>query len=75
MRRFTAGGRPSEERLWEVVIGRESWGTLVLLFSPVSGGHVRKSVLVAETMLDAEAELGAMTDSELRERLASSSPW
>jgi len=75
MRRFTAGLTTAEERLWEVVIGKESWGTLVLLFSPVSGGHVRKSVLAAETMLEAEAELGAMTDSELRARLASSSPW
>jgi hypothetical protein len=75
MRRFTAEATPTEERLWEVVIGRESWGTLVLLFSPVSGGDVRKSVLVAETMFEAEAELGALTDGELRERLALSSPW
>jgi hypothetical protein len=56
-------------------VGRESWGTLVLLFTPLAGGDVRKSVLAAETPLAAETELGAMTDDQLRVRLDSSSPW
>ena len=61
--------------MWDVALGRESWGTLVLLFAPARGGDVRKSVLTAETSLAAETELGAMTDDELRGRLASASPW
>lgn len=70
MRPFVADGET-----WEVVIGRESWGTLVLLFTPARGGDVKKSVLLAETPLAAETELGAMTDDELRARLVASSPW
>ena len=45
MRRFTDdAGRP-----WQVVLGKESWGTLVLLFSPDDGGESRTNILTAET--------------------------
>ena len=70
MRRFTAADGP-----YDVVIGHESWGTFVLLFTPPHGGDTRKSVLAAETALAAETELDAMSDDELRARLAESSPW
>ncbi len=62
-------------RLWEVTTGKESWGTLVLLFIPVGGGDTRVSVLDAETMRGASAELDAFTDEALRLRLADSRPW
>jgi hypothetical protein len=64
-----------EGRGWDVVLGKESWGTLVLLFSPRDGGETRTSVLSAETMLAASAELDAMTDDDLRARLLESRPW
>jgi hypothetical protein len=60
---------------WQVMIGKESWGTLVLLFSPESGSETRKSVLQSETMFDASAELDALTDEALRARLRDSDPW
>jgi hypothetical protein len=60
---------------WQVILGKESWGTLVLLFSPDAGGESRTSVLAAETMLAASAELDAMTDDDLRARLRDSRPW
>jgi hypothetical protein len=60
---------------WQVSLGKESWGTLVLLFSPDHGGDARTSILSAETMLDANAELDAMTDDDLRARLRDSRPW
>jgi hypothetical protein len=71
MRSFTddAGAR------WHVMIGKESWGTLVLLFSPESGGGARTSILVAETMFHANAELDALSDDALRARLRDSRPW
>ncbi len=71
MRDFTddAGAR------WQVMIGKESWGTLVLLFSPAHGGDARTSILAAETMFDASAVLGALSDDELRDRLRDSRPW
>lgn len=60
---------------WQVTLGKESWGTLVLLFAPDAGGDTRTSILHAETMFAANAELDALTDDELRERLRDSRPW
>lgn len=62
-------------RRWQVVLGKESWGTLVLLYSPADGGDARTSVLAAETMHRANGELDAMTDDELLVRLRDSRPW
>lgn len=71
MRGFTddAGQR------WQVVLGKESWGTLVLVFSPLAGGDARTSPLAAETSFTANAELDALSDAELRDRLRGSRPW
>jgi hypothetical protein len=60
---------------WQVVLGKESWGTLVLLFTPRHGGDSRTSILAAETALAASAELDALTDDQLRDRLRDSRPW
>jgi hypothetical protein len=65
----------ADGRRWHVVLGKESWGTLVLLFTPVDAGESRTSVLSAETMLAANAELDAMSDDDLRARLRDSRPW
>lgn len=67
--------RDDEGSEWDVTIGRESWGALVLLFSPRAGGAVRKTLLPSETKLDAEQLLTDLPDDELRERLAASQPW
>jgi hypothetical protein len=71
MRRFAA----SDGALWDAVVGHESWGTFVVLFTPVAGGDTRKAVLAEETALAAETELGARSDAELRALLDDSSPW
>lgn len=60
---------------WDVTVGRESWGTFVLLFSRATGGDVRRSVLAAEGMLEAQQELDSLAEDELRERLAAAQPW
>lgn len=62
-------------RRWQITLGKESWGTLVLLFTPTNGGDARTSVLAAETMFDANAELNALSDDDLRARLRDSRPW
>lgn len=70
--------RPFEDdagQRWQVVLGKESWGTLVLLFTPMGAGESRTTVLAAETMLAANAELDAMSDDDLRARLRDSRPW
>ncbi|HEV2146222.1 MAG TPA: hypothetical protein VGR37_02265 [Longimicrobiaceae bacterium] len=71
MRSFT----DAEGRTWDVVPGRESWGTVVLLFSPRQGSGARTAPLASETVRDADQELAEMTEEALRERLAESRPW
>jgi hypothetical protein len=71
MRRFLA----NDGAQWDAVIGHESWGTFVVLFTPVRGGDARKFTLAEETALAAETELGAKSDDELRALLDASSPW
>ena len=71
MRRFSA----KDGALWDAVIGHESWGTFVVLFTPVADGDTRKITLSEETALAAETELGAKSEDELRLLLAESSPW
>jgi hypothetical protein len=71
MRRFSA----NDGALWDAVIGHESWGTFVVLFTPVGGGDARKFTLAEETALAAETELGDKTDDDLRALLTESSPW
>lgn len=71
MRRFTA----SDGAEWDAILGHESWGTFVVLFTPVQGGMVRKAILAAETAMGAETELGALEDDDLRALLTNSSPW
>jgi hypothetical protein len=71
MRRFAA----SDGTAWDAVLGHESWGTFVVLFTPVRGGPVRKTVLAAETAMSAESELEALGDNDLRALLTNSSPW
>jgi hypothetical protein len=60
---------------WSVTIGRESWGSFVLLFTPVTGGATTKAMIAGETALDAERALEGLTEAELRARLAESVPW
>ena len=69
------GFRDAAGAAWDVTTGKESWGTLVLLFSPRAGGEPRKTVLAVETAYAAELALDAMTDEDLRARLAESVPW
>lgn len=62
-------------RQWQVAVGKASYGSLMLLFSAQSGDDMRTSPLSASTHLDAEAELRALDDDELRSRLDDAEPW
>ena len=65
----------AEGRSWDALVGRGSWGSLVILFSLRGDNENRTSDLASETVRQAEQELAALTDAELRERLAASRPW
>lgn len=65
----------AEGRSWDALVGRGSWGSLVILFSLRGANENRTSDLASETVRQAEQELAALTDDELRERLAGSRSW
>lgn len=59
-------------REWDVVLGRESFGTLVALFVPTGAGAVRQTVLRHDSVDDAQRTLDAMDDGALRSLLRAS---
>lgn len=65
----------AEGRSWDVMVGRGSWGSLVLLFSLRGANENRTAELASETVRQAEQELAALSDDEVRARLADSKPW
>lgn len=60
---------------WEAAIGKESYGTLVLLFSAAGSGEIRRLVLEAASRLEAEGELARLNTDDLRSRLRDAEPW
>jgi hypothetical protein len=73
MRRFT------DERgeAWDVVVGRESWGTLYALFVPAGIGRtepVRQTLLRAAGYDQAQRELDSLDEAALREMLRTAVP-
>lgn len=67
--------RDEQGEAWDVMVGRESYGMQVWLFSPRSGGEVRKALMESSTRLDAMQELEQVSEEHLRERLGASVPW
>ena len=64
MRRFS----DAEGRTWDVVLGRESWGTLYALFVPAGVGRdepIRQALLSSSGYDQAQRELEAMDESQL----------
>lgn len=71
MKRF----RDREGTHWEVVAGRESWGTIVALFVPVEEGpEIRQAPLPAEGYGAATTLLDTLSDEALQELLDRSTP-
>ncbi len=67
--------RDGEARLWDVAVAQASYGAHYLVFSARVGGELRKSALAATTRLDAERELRALSEDELRTCLREAEPW
>ncbi len=61
--------------VWDVAVGRESYGMQVVLFFPRGGGAICKSALRADTRLEAEIELDGYDDEELLFLLERAVPW
>lgn len=62
---------------WDVVVGRESWGTYHALFVPASGNRetgVRQALLAATSHAVAAAEIEGMDDAAMHELFERSQP-
>ena len=59
---------------WEAVLGRESWGGLVLLFVPPAGAPIRQAFFPADSYDIAVVELDSMPEQRLRQLLDESQP-
>lgn len=72
MRRF----EDRHGRTWDVVVGRESFGSLLALFVPAAGNPEgnRQALLTAQSQQDAQAELDGLTQDDLDELLERSDP-
>jgi len=65
----------SRGRLWDAVVGRESWGRVVMIFVPADGaGEVLEAPLAASGYEEAERDLDAMDPLALDELLARAAP-
>lgn len=60
---------------WFVAVGKESYGTMVLIFAKSHADEVRKFYFEAAGRLQAEKELAEFSDSELCQALSESQPW
>lgn len=73
MRRF----EDDDGRRWDVVLGRESWGGLHVLFVPAGGDReepVRQAALDAAGRVEAETALARMDDDDLERLFERSEP-
>ena len=71
MRRFT----DRDGNNWEIVAGRESWGTIVALFIPAGDDvEIRQAPLEASGYETATTRLEAMTPADVQEMLDASTP-
>ena len=62
-------------RAWDVVVGRESWGSIFAIFIPRDGDRdIRQAVLDATTYEAGTTELGGLHEEELRALLERSEP-
>lgn len=60
---------------WFVAVGKESYGSMVLIFARSHSTEVRKYYFEASGRLAAERELDSLSDAELAGALADSVPW
>lgn len=70
MRRFVDASGDA----WEVVAGRESWGSIYAIFIAVDRDEMRQSPLEATGYEAATARIETFSEAELRELLRESQP-
>jgi hypothetical protein len=67
--------KDAEGRIWDIAVGKESYGVRVLIFSVRGARDIRKHAMAASSTLAAADELESLSDAELRARLGNAEPW
>lgn len=60
---------------WQVIVGKESFGNMVLLFSRLDSDIVLSHAVAENSRLEAERSLRDMEVGELRRLLRHAVPW
>ncbi|MFT0533532.1 hypothetical protein ACMHYJ_12000 [Castellaniella hirudinis] len=71
MRIFT----DAQGRQWDAALLDASYGNILLIFSARQGQDIRQQLLGADNLAQAENQLAACTDDDLRARLDQAQPW
>ncbi|MDH3316657.1 MAG: hypothetical protein OER43_12955 [Gammaproteobacteria bacterium] len=58
---------------WDVAVGKESYGSMVLFFSRLGNAEVRRCPIEASSRLEAERMLSAFSQETLRSKLTAAS--
>ena len=65
----------TEGRRWQAALLEASYGSVMLVLSPMDGTDVVQHLLGSDNLADAEAELAALDDAALIALLAQAQPW
>jgi hypothetical protein len=69
------GFRDADGQRWDVVVGRESWGTVVAIFLPRNGDQIPRQALLETTSAEEAArDLLDMPEGDLQRLLTISEP-
>ena len=61
--------------IWDAAVERASYGAHFLIFAGRRTGELRRAMLGAATFDEAQRELAALSETDLRERLAAADAW
>lgn len=65
----------AQGRQWDAALLDASYGNILLIFSARQGQDIRQQLLGAENQAQADAQLAAFSDDELRTQLDLAQPW
>ncbi len=60
---------------WQAALLEASYGHIMLIFSPLEGDAIRQRLIDADHLAEAEMELAALDDDQLRVLLTEAQPW
>lgn len=62
-------------RRWQAALMDASYGSVVLVFSPLTGDGIRQMLMPAENLAVAQEQMAGFDTARLRDLLAEADPW